>query len=414
MSQDPIARGPGHEAALERRVQERTATLEEALRVKVDFLATMSHELRTPLTYILGFAELLRRGAAGPLTDKQARYVERIHTGGTLLLDLIGALLDLAEAERTNRPLRLEACELPGVVQEVLDLYGIQAEQKGVTLAAAIPAGLGIVAERRTLGQICAQLVGNAIKFTPPGGTVCVAARPVCEPSAAADAATGHPGAAARHGVELCVEDTGIGLAAADLERIFRGFERVDGSLARRHGGAGIGLALVRKLVELHGGHVWAESAGPGQGARFLVQLPPLTPSAPKRVLVVDDDPAIQAGLAIVLRKVGYTVQTVGTGTDALAAVDGDPPDMVILDISLPDLDGRDVLSRWRSQARTRALPILALTGVGDVEPDQVLALGASEFLTKPVSPGVLADTVGTLLAGPGRVAGPQQLELLA
>jgi signal transduction histidine kinase/CheY-like chemotaxis protein len=400
-------------AVLERRVHERTTQLEEALRVKAEFLAKMSHELRTPLNFILGFADLLRRGAGDPLTPKQAQYVDRIHTGGTLLLDLISAILDLSEAELASRPLHLEELDLPGLMRDVLDLHGIQAEQKRVTLAAAIPTGLRVVAERRTLCQICAQLVGNAIKFTPHGGTVRVTARPLPETSEAADAAAGHPGKSARHGVELCVEDTGIGLAAADLERIFRGFEQVDGSASRQHGGAGIGLALVRKLVELYGGKVWAESAGPGRGARFLVYLPPLISPKPKRVLVVDDEAAIQAGLEIVLRKAGYAVQSVGTGADALAAIDGDPPDLVILDIGLPDLDGRDLLTRLRKQDHTRAIPVLALTGVADIRAEDVLGCGASEFLTKPVSPGVLTDTVRNLLAGQGRAIGPQQFELL-
>lgn len=409
-----------HEAAvLEVRVHERTAELEEALRVKAEFLAKMSHELRTPLNFILGFADLLRRGVAGTLTPKQAQYVDRIQTGGKLLLDLISAMLDFSEAELASRQRQLEDVDVPGLMREVLDLHRIHAEQKQVTLTTAIPSGLRVVTERRALYQICTQLVGNAIKFTPRGGTVRITAQQTPETTEAADppAILGRPeappSASPRHGIELCVEDTGIGLAASDLERIFRGFEQVDGSVSRQHGGAGIGLALVRKLVEIHGGKVWAESAGPGRGARFLVYLPPLVPPAPKRVLLVDDDTVIQCGLEIVLRKAGYTVQSVGTGAEALAAAASDPPDLVILDIGLPDLDGREVLKRLRSQDRTSALPVLALTGMTDVQADQVLAIGASEFLTKPVSLSVLTDTVRNLLAGQGRGISPQQLELL-
>jgi CheY-like chemotaxis protein len=198
--------------------------------------------------------------------------------------------------------------------------------------------------------------------------------------------------------VEIAVEDTGIGIPLTDLERIFSGFEQVDGSAARRYGGAGIGLALVRTLVTLHGGTVRAESSGAGQGARFVVRLPALAPMATKRILVVEDDARVREPLCVFLRDAGYAVEGAPTARSALDAIAERPPDLVVLDIGLPDMDGWEVLRHVREGDRTQTLPVLVLTGLGDEKAEAAKTLGADEFVAKPVSPPVIIGIVQELL----------------
>ncbi len=269
-----------HAEALETRVKERTAALEEALRVKVEFLAMMSHELRTPLNFILGFADLLTLGAAGPLTPKQVHYVDRIRTGGRRLLSLVTDILGLAQVEAGSSRLHLRPVRLGALIQEVLEGFRVQADQKRLSVSAALDTGLPeVLADRGKLARILANLVGNAVKFTPEGGTVTVRARTVtAEEHGGGGAAERSPRpldpSTPRQLLEIAVEDTGIGIPAEDLERIFVPFYQVDSSGSRAYGGAGVGLPLVRQLVEAHGGRVWAESAGTGRGARFVVRMP--------------------------------------------------------------------------------------------------------------------------------------------
>ncbi|HTU01180.1 MAG TPA: response regulator [Candidatus Sulfotelmatobacter sp.] len=387
-----------HEAArqqaaeLEVRVQERTAALEKALQAKAEFLAKVSHELRTPLNFILGFADLLHEQEVGPLTPRQAQYVERIRAGGRHLLELVRNLLDLSLLNAGRGRLELERFLLSGLVQEVLDMFSLPATQKRLALTAEIEPSLQVVAERRKLFQVVANLVGNAVKFTPEDGTVRVTGRRMAPDSS--HASDGE--------VELAVEDTGIGISPNDLERIFLGFEQLDSSTTRRYGGAGIGLALARTLVELHGGRIWAESPGRGHGARFVVRLPPLAPPAPKRVLVVEDDAALQTTLAQFLETSGYRVESVGTGADALAALSARRPDLIVLDLSLPDVSGHELLGQIRGSAETRALPVLILTGLSEEEARAAVRHGADDFLTKPFSPTVLLGVVQGLLARSG------------
>jgi len=276
-----------HAGELEERVRQRTAELEEALRVKAEFLATMSHELRTPLNPIIGFSELLQQQTSGPLTPKQARYVNRIHEGGKRLLELVTAILEVVQGETGTSRLHLESVALGPLIQEVLDVVREQVTQKQLTVTTSLESAPPVVvADRHKLTQILSYLVGNAVKFTPEGGTITVRAQRVpciaeCGLRNAELPATDMaPQSAIRNlqseMLEIAVEDTGIGIRSEDRESIFEAFHQVDGSESRAYGGAGLGLTLVRRLVELHGGLAWAESAGLGRGSRFVVRLPRL------------------------------------------------------------------------------------------------------------------------------------------
>ncbi len=390
---------------LEEKVARRTADLEEAnrhlgeaLRVKAEFLSKMSHELRTPLNLILGFAGLLQEGIGGSLTSKQAHYLDRIQAGGQRLLDLVTDILDLSRVEAGTSRLSLEPVPLGALFQEVQELVAIAATQKRLEITTTLdPALFLVVADRRKLVQILTNLLGNAVKFTPEGGRITLTARAGAEDRRPETGPVPDPPSPVGC-LDITVADTGIGIAANYLERIFEPFHQVDGSETRSSGGAGVGLALVRTLVELHGGRVWAESEGLGRGTRFIVRLPRLQPPRPKRILLVEDDAVLRDALATALGSVGYIVASAESGIQALTALQADPPDLLILDIGLPDLDGWEILTGVRRTEATRTLPVLVLTGLDDVHANQALAMGADEFLAKPVSPRILVETVARLL----------------
>ncbi len=260
---------------LEQRVQIRTAELAaanqrlvEAVRAKDDFLANMSHELRTPLTGILAMAEVLQQPIHGPVTPKQAQYAQLIQQSGEHLLTLINDVLELAKISAGRLELERGAVDVAEVCQAALHLVSPQANHKQLTVAlTSDPAVTSLRADERRLKQVLVNLLGNAVKFTPAGGRVAL--------EVTGDASGGW--------AHFTVSDTGIGIAADDLPRLFENFVQLDAGLDRNYEGTGLGLAMVRRLAELHGGRVTAESAGLGQGSRFTVSLP-WSPAPPGRV----------------------------------------------------------------------------------------------------------------------------------
>ncbi len=278
---------------LERRVIERTEALrfateeleaknlelERASSHKSEFLATMSHELRTPLNAIIGFSEILRNGLAGELTPRQREFAGDIHASGAHLLSLITDILDLAKIEAGSMTLDREPVELGPLMEGCLTVVRDKAIARHIDLRRELDASLGAIeGDARKLKQIVFNLLSNALKFTDPGGRVALAARRIDR--ARIDGAAVGPGrvlvapsVSERAFLEISVQDTGIGIAQADLARLFQPFVQVDASMKRRHEGTGLGLALVRRLVDLHGGGLAVESA-PGRGSRFTVWLP--------------------------------------------------------------------------------------------------------------------------------------------
>ncbi len=277
----------GHAATLERQVQERTQDLESALRLaeaasraKSDFLANMSHELRTPLNGILGFSDLmLRQGQTLP-REKQERFLTNIQTSGRRLLELVSQLLDYTTAEGGGLGLDRHPLSPAAALDEVMTEVRLLATKKGVVLRAEVAPDLPqIDADPARFRQIFFNLLTNAVKFTPTGGIITMTARAFPGSSEMGGRpGTGAPpvaGTAPSSGfVEFSVADTGIGIRPEDLPRLFQHFTQLESAYTKRHAGSGIGLALTKRLVELHGGQIWAESEGEGKGAAFRVLLP--------------------------------------------------------------------------------------------------------------------------------------------
>jgi signal transduction histidine kinase len=242
------------------RLQQALEQAEAASRHKSEFLANMSHELRTPLNAVIGFSEVLQQQTVGPTNAKQARYLGHIHQSGKHLLQLINDILDLVKMEAGKFVLQPEALDVAATLEDILVIARGLAHKKAQTIEAEIEPDLSpLQADPVRFKQICFNLLSNAIKFTPEQGRITVAARR--EPEA-------------NGFLELRVTDTGIGIRAEDLPRLFQDFVQLEAAASKRYEGTGLGLALTKRLVELHGGRVRAESAGEGRGSTFTVVLP--------------------------------------------------------------------------------------------------------------------------------------------
>lgn len=280
-----------HATELEARVAERTRDLEAAngrlaaaSQHKSEFLASMSHEMRTPLNSILGFTHILRDQGKDQFSEKHLRYLDNVHASGEHLLQLITDIIDIAKVEAGKLTLSLQPLQVSAVVKDILVIARGLANKRSQQIVADVPDGLPpLLADPVRLKQILFNLLSNAVKFTPDQGHIRVRARAVGEHSdASVIGCTGSP----NHRVsevqrdlpaawlELAVNDTGAGIRAEDLSRLFTEFTQLETTKKQRHDGAGLGLALTKRLVELHGGRVWAESDGAGQGSTFTVRLP--------------------------------------------------------------------------------------------------------------------------------------------
>ncbi len=376
------------------RAQARELAAHDASRVKSDFLASMSHELRTPLNAIIGFSEVLRDGLAGEVTAQQREYLQDILDSGTHLLELINDILDLSKVEAGKMTLELQCQPVDSLLRSGLAIVREKAAAHQLKLELQVAEDTGeICADARKVKQIIYNLLSNAVKFTPEGGRIAVSA----QRAPAQDV----PEAAAPEGtlefLEIAVADTGIGISAADQEKLFSAFTQIDSSLARRYEGTGLGLALVKRLTELHGGAVGLVSA-PGQGSTFRVWLPyrpvldcpdlqrriqGLTPhSSARKVLVVEDDPRAAELLRRVLEEDGLAVTRAADAAEARARLTEQAFDLVTLDILLPDEDGWQFLDWLKKSAAVAHIPVVVISIVADGR--RGISLGASGVLPKP------------------------------
>jgi len=379
---------------------------EDALRIKDEFLATLSHELRTPLNSVLGWTRILRYRYDDAASLR--RGLEVIERNGAAQLRLVEDMLDMSRMMSGKLRVELRETDVVAAVLSAVDALTPTAVAKGVTIRTQVTPGLpSVIGDSDRLSQVAWNLLANAVKFTPSGGIVEVAVQAA-------------PGA-----ILLRVTDTGQGITPEFLPHIFEPFRQGDASTTRRHGGLGLGLALVRRLVDLHGGRVSAHSTGPGRGATFTVYLPAATPPlAPRgrhlaagadpdatalkglRVLVVDDEPEARELLAMQLEAAGASVTVAASGADALALVKSAAPvrglDALVADIGMPDQDGYALMRAIRALPPRQggAVPAIALTAYARPEERaRALAIGYQRHFVKPVDIGVLATALLELIA---------------
>lgn len=380
------------------------AQAEEASRLKDEFLATVSHELRTPLTSFLGYGQLVRRRASD--SAYVARTIEKMLHSAKSQAELIDDLLDVSRIVSGKLSIVAQPIDLTDVIRAAIDTVRPTIDAKGIRLEVELPAqASAIIGDANRLQQVVWNLLSNATKFTPSGGVIHVQLEPYGQD------------------VQLTISDTGLGISADFLPFVFDRFRQADGASNRTHNGLGLGLAIVRHLIELHGGTVQAASAGEGQGATFTVRLPrslngysaevpdkqtderDTTGACPPelagvRVLLVDDQPDILELLHDILASCHAVVQSCTTAQEALEAVRTWQPEVLVCDIAMPGEDGYWLIRQIRALAPEEGgtVPAVALTAYVRVEERiRVLAAGFQMYVPKPVEPDELRTVVARL-----------------
>jgi len=396
-------------------LEKNNAELQKVNQLKDEFLANTSHELKTPLNGIIGIAESLIDGATGKLSQKTRFNLSLIVSSGKRLSQLVNDLLDFSQLKHKNIELKIQAVGMREITNVVLMLSQPLVGQKKLQLINKIDRELPAVdADENRLQQILYNLVGNAIKFTP-SGTVEVTAIPVDSE------------------LEITVADTGIGIPADKIDRVFESFEQADGSIAREYGGAGLGLAVTKQLVQLHKGRIWIESTQ-GVGSRVTFTLPLSKSKVESRppeqvskvqalsivietpddavleqeelvptfggfqILIVDDEPVNLQVLVNHLSLQNYGITQAASGMEALEIIDqGFKPDIILLDIMMPKMTGYELCQKIRERFPANELPVVLLTAKNQVS-DLVegFSSGANDYLTKPVSKNELLARIKT------------------
>ncbi|MFZ1537805.1 MAG: ATP-binding protein [Chromatiaceae bacterium] len=385
---------------LTERVRERTAELDRAnaelgrtARAKDEFLAAMSHELRTPLTSILGLSETMGDGLLGTLSPQQAKAAFSIHENGAHLLELINDILDMSRVASGRMTLRRDQVPVNQLWDACLRLIRPPATAKGLHLETHLDPAVQLVhGDSRRLKQMLINLLGNAVKFTPEGGTIGLNVL----------------GEADQRQVRIRVWDTGIGIPADQLERLFKPFVQVDNRLSRQHGGTGLGLALAYGMAQLHGGTIEVGSEV-GKGSHFDLILPwnpqaqkavevpeegrvseeaspPAQSLLPARVLLAEDNADNLEMISHYLQLRGFEVHAARNGLEAVVVARACLPDIIVMDVQMPELDGLEATRQLRADPKLRRTPIIALTALampGDRE--RCLDAGMDDYLSKPL-----------------------------
>ncbi|MDF5737346.1 MULTISPECIES: AAA family ATPase [unclassified Nostoc] len=380
---------------------ERTArsAAESANRIKDEFLAVLSHELRTPLNPILGWAKLMRSRKLDQATSDRA--LETIERNAKLQTQLIEDLLDVSRILQGKLNLNFEQINLVSVIVAAIETVRLSGEAKSIQIQTILESGVGpVLGDANRLQQVIWNILSNAIKFTPSGGQVKIKLEQVGPQ------------------LQICVTDTGKGIAPEFLPYVFDYFRQADGATTRKFGGLGLGLAIVHHLVELHGGTVQAESLGEGKGATFTVRLPCLQdeskgikdtkdnsslvaaqslPLSGLEILVVDDDADMRQFLPFMLEQYGATVTVAASAIAALTALSQSQPNLIISDIGMPEMDGYMLMQEVRSLEPEQGgtIPAIALTAyAGEIDHQQAIAVGFQLHISKPVDPEELVKAI--------------------
>ncbi|WP_414582455.1 AAA-like domain-containing protein [Scytonema sp. PCC 10023] len=372
---------------------------EKANRMKDEFLAVLFHELRTPLNPILGWAKLLK---SRKLDEAAAtRALDAIDRNARMLVQLIQDLLDVSRISLGKLRLDISPVDLATVIEASVETMHLEAEAKSIQIQTQLNFSVGqISGDFNRLQQVVEELLSNAVKFTPNGGRIGVTLKQVTSYA------------------EIQVSDTGMGISLDFLPHIFDRFRQADSSTTRKFSGLGLGLAIVRYLVEMHGGSIYAASPGVGQGATFTIRLPLL--SAPQqlprdnsqsqpaanlkdvKILIVDDDTDVREFLSFVLQEHGASVTIAASATEALTLMPQSQPNILLSDIAMPEVDGYNLIRQIRAMSPQQGgqIPAIALTDyAGSTTEHKMLAAGFQKYITKPVMPDELMTLIAELLS---------------
>jgi PAS domain S-box-containing protein len=420
--------------AIERALTQKNAELEDASRMKSEFLANMSHELRTPLNAIIGFSEVLGDGLLGDMTEKQRRFIGDIFKSGKHLLSLINDILDLSKVEAGKMLLDLDMVEIAPLLSNSLSIVKGQAAVRHVKLDMRVADDLGtLTADARKVKQIVYNLLSNAVKFTADGGDVILRADRVSRGDVGmlASAWAGRTFPLAPSGfsdfLRLSVTDNGIGMSPESLEHLFKPFSQVDSGLSRQFEGTGLGLAMVKLLVDLHGGVVAVESAV-GTGSCFTVWIPmraqgttdvvPVQSPAQEHItgsrgtrtaLVVETNDGSAELIRVQLEAEGFTVIHARSAEEAISMAQREPLALITVDIMMPDVDGWAFLQQLKRIPSLHTVPVVIISILADRT--KGFAVGAAAVMQSPVSRQELYDTLVVLGLSP--MSGDQRIRVL-
>ncbi len=408
----------------EAQLQQINNELLRATKLKDEFLANMSHELRTPLNAILGMSEALIDQVLGSINERQQKALGNIERSGRHLLDLINDILDLSKIASGKMELNRTSTSITNLCSASEVFVRQQAFQKNIQIISNIPPNLrDMNVDERRIKQVLINLLTNAVKFTPNGGQINFSVVVGYGNTWLGEAQIPNQIRSENAPMILFqITDTGIGIAAEDLPRLFQPFVQVDSNLNRQYEGTGLGLAMVKQIVELHGGQVTVESQL-GQGSCFTVALPYET-SAPSilqptteltttvmassenaiapLILLAEDNEANISNFTIYLTALNYRLIVANNGQEAIALAKSEKPDIILMDIQMPIMDGLEAISLIRADAEIADIPIIALTALAmQGDQNRCLTAGANEYLSKPVRLKQLAQKIAELLDTP-------------
>ncbi len=404
---------------VQQKLEQQNVELQDSSRMKSEFLANMSHELRTPLNAIIGFSELMCDGVVGEMTTQQSAFVDNIFTSGKHLLSLINDILDLSKVEAGKMTLELESVEVSPLLMSCLSIVRERAAAQHIRLVLSSVEDIGCMdMDPRRIKQIVYNLLSNAVKFSEQGGQVTINAARVnrAEVGVLGEGVQGRTFTLPENEfdafLKISVSDGGIGITPAGMAQLFRPFSQIDGGLARKFEGTGLGLAMVKLLAELHGGTVAVGSAV-GHGSTFTVWIPIRSPEpspAPlvsaqipevavtpgKRVaLIVEDDQKSADLIRAQLEAEGFMVVHAASAESALVLALQQPLALITLDIMLPNMDGWELLGRLKQAPELRRVPIVMISIVADRS--KGFALGAAAVMQKPISRKELHDSLADI-----------------
>ncbi|MBD2175771.1 response regulator [Pseudanabaena sp. FACHB-1998] len=396
----------------ELQLQQTNEELMRATRLKDEFLASMSHELRTPLNVILGMTEGLQAGVFGEVSDRQIKALQTVENSGNHLLSLINDILDVAKIESGQMILDLSATSVQNLCKSSIVFVSQLALRKQIQIIEQIPQNLPeLLLDERRIRQVLINLLNNAVKFTEVGGNITLAVTLLSEAEYKE-----------KPFLRIAIQDTGIGIAPEHIKKLFQPFIQIDSALNRKYEGTGLGLALVKRIVEMHHGTVSLTSEL-GVGSCFTIELPcgnavlptpkpesqfnpdsplqsiPSTALAPPLILLAEDNEENILTISSYLEAKGYRIIVAKNGQEAIASAKSHQPDLILMDIQLPVMDGLEATKQIRLDPDLVDLPIIALTALAmEGDRDRCLAAGANEYISKPIKLKQLALLIQELL----------------
>jgi PAS domain S-box-containing protein len=405
----------------EEQLQQTNQELARATRLKDEFLANMSHELRTPLNAILGMTEGLQEGVFGTIGDRQLKALQTVERSGTHLLELINDILDVSKIAAGQIKLDYASTSINHLCQSSLTFIKQQAQQKRIQIHTKLQLNLpDLLVDERRIRQVLINLLNNAVKFTPEGGSITLE---VCRHNRLDSRADGS-NVDLKEFLEIKVIDTGIGIASENIQKLFKPFIQIDSALNRQYEGTGLGLALVKQLVELHGGQVELTSKL-GGGSCFSISLPYAIDTSLSSGIITSNEPSVtspleapnivesQASLILIaedneaniitissyLTAKGYRIVLANNGQEAIAKAMSAQPDLILMDIQMPVMDGLEATKQIRQIPSLVNVPIIALTALAMTgDRDRCIAAGANEYLSKPVKLKQLSTIIQQLV----------------